>query len=65
MAVVYRANDLLLERTVAVKVLHPQYAADPDFRFRFEREDKAAASLSHPNVVSIFDVGSDEERILL
>lgn len=59
MAVVYRANDLLLERTVAVKVLHPQYAADPDFRFRFEREARAAASLSHPNVVSIFDVGSD------
>lgn len=59
MAVVYRANDLLLERTVAVKVLHPQYAADPDFRSRFEREARAAASLSHPNVVSIFDVGSD------
>lgn len=61
MAVVYRANDRLLERTVAVKVLHPQYAADPDFRSRFEREARSAASLSHPNVVSIFDVGSEDD----
>jgi serine/threonine protein kinase/beta-lactam-binding protein with PASTA domain len=57
MAVVYKAKDLLLHRIVAVKVLRPQYAIDDDFVHRFRREAQAAASLSHPNVVSIYDVG--------
>lgn len=57
MAVVYKAKDLLLDRVVAVKVLRPQYAIDDDFVYRFRREAQAAASLSHPNVVSIYDVG--------
>jgi serine/threonine-protein kinase len=57
MADVYRATDSVLERTVAVKVLAERYAADQDFRARFTREAQTAASLSHPNVVTIYDVG--------
>lgn len=59
MAVVYDAEDLLLGRRVAVKVLREQFAADPGFLARFQREAKAAAALSHPNIVGIYDVGSD------
>ena len=57
MADVYRARDSVLGRVVAVKVLADRYAADEDFRARFTREALTAASLSHPNVVTIFDVG--------
>lgn len=57
MAVVYRAIDLLLHRPVAIKCLRPQFASDPEFLQRFMQEAQAAASLSHPNVVNIFDVG--------
>ena len=57
MAVVYLGHDLLLGRDVAIKTLRPQFAADPLFRSRFEREARAAASLSHPNIIDIFDVG--------
>ncbi len=57
MADVYRATDSVLSRVVAVKVLADRYAADDDFRARFTREALTAASLSHPNVVTIFDVG--------
>ena len=59
MAEVYRAHDHLLDRTVAVKILHAAYKNDLEFIERFHREAKAAAGLSHPNVVSIFDVGID------
>ncbi|WP_324717676.1 Stk1 family PASTA domain-containing Ser/Thr kinase [Carboxydochorda subterranea] len=59
MAVVYRAVDELLGRPVAVKILRPQFAGDREFVERFRREAQAAASLSHPNVVQIFDVGRD------
>lgn len=61
MALVYRAHDLMLNRPVAVKVLRPQFAADEDFLRRFGREAQAAASLSHPNIVGVYDVGSDGE----
>lgn len=57
MALVYRAKDTLLNRTVAVKVLRPQFANDEEFIERFRREAQSAASLSHPNVVNIYDVG--------
>ncbi|HLT58791.1 MAG TPA: Stk1 family PASTA domain-containing Ser/Thr kinase [Limnochordales bacterium] len=57
MAVVYRALDIVLHRPVAIKCLRPQFASDPEFRQRFIQEAQAAASLSHPNVVNIFDVG--------
>jgi serine/threonine-protein kinase len=59
MAVVWQAQDTLLDRLVAVKLLHPQYADDPEFLERFRREAKAAARLSHPNIVSIYDVGEE------
>jgi serine/threonine protein kinase len=59
---VYRATDVALERPVALKLLAPELARDPVAVRRFEREALAAASLSHPNVVSIFDTGSDGDR---
>jgi eukaryotic-like serine/threonine-protein kinase len=62
MATVYLANDLRLARTVAVKVMHENLGSDPDFVTRFDREARAAARLSHPNVVSVFDRGIDDER---
>lgn len=61
MAIVYKGHDLLLDRTVAIKVLRSQYGTDDDFIKRFRREAQAAARLTHPNVVSIYDVGQDEE----
>ncbi len=60
MALVYKAECSLLCRVVAVKILRPQYANDVDFVERFRREARAAASLSHPNVVGIFDVGQED-----
>lgn len=60
MAVVYKAKDALLGRVVALKVLRDQFATDADFVARFRLEAQAAGSLSHPNVVNIFDVGEDE-----
>lgn len=57
MAVVYRGYDLLLRRQVAVKVLRPQHAADQTFVQRFYEEARAAAKLSHPNIVNTYDVG--------
>lgn len=62
MATVYRGEDLLLERAVAVKFLREPYASDPVFRERFLAEARAAARLDHPNVVHIYDVGEDEGR---
>jgi eukaryotic-like serine/threonine-protein kinase len=59
MATVWRAEDTLLDRQVAVKVLHPQFVGDPEFLERFRREARAAARLSHPNIVPIYDVGED------
>ncbi len=61
MAIVYRALDKILNRYVSVKVLRPQFVSDPEFVHRFRREAQAAASLSHPNVVNIYDVGIEEE----
>lgn len=60
MAIVYLGHDLLLGRDVAIKTLRPQFAADAAFRARFEREARAAASLSHPNIIDVFDVGDED-----
>ncbi|REF34835.1 Stk1 family PASTA domain-containing Ser/Thr kinase [Thermasporomyces composti] len=60
MATVYEARDNRLDRTVAVKVLHANFADDADFVRRFQREARSAARLSHPNVVAVFDQGSDD-----
>jgi serine/threonine-protein kinase len=61
MADVYDAVDERLGRSVAVKILRPAMAANPDVRRRFESEARAAARLSHPNVVAVFDTGEDDE----
>ncbi|MGH2807886.1 MAG: PASTA domain-containing protein [Actinomycetota bacterium] len=62
MGEVYRGHDLLLDRTVAVKVLQPSLAADPDLVGRFRNEARAAARLSHPNIVAVHDWGSEDDR---
>jgi len=59
MASVFRARDTQLERDVAVKVLRPEYGRDADFLARFKHEAQAAAGLSHPNVVAVYDFGQD------
>jgi serine/threonine-protein kinase len=61
MAVVHLAHDELLDRDVAVKVLRPGFAEDPEFVERFRREARHAASLHHPNIVTIYDTGLDPE----
>jgi serine/threonine-protein kinase len=60
MAEVYLARDLLLDRPVALKVLFPEFATDRSFVERFRREARAAASLNHPNIVSIYDWGEED-----
>ena len=57
MAQVYLAHDEVLDRQVALKILRNQYAEDEEFVERFRREARSAASLSHPNIVSIYDQG--------
>src|ERR1700685_60438 len=59
MAQVYRAHDRLLDRPVALKVLFPELSVDRAFVERFRREAQAAANLSHPNIVPVFDWGED------
>lgn len=65
MAVVYKAIDEMLERTVAVKILREDYAKDSDFREQFKQEAKAAANLSHPNIVTVHDFGLDEDQVFI
>jgi serine/threonine-protein kinase len=65
MASVYRAKDEVLEREVALKVIHPHLATDKSFIEKFRREAKMAASLSHPNLVNVFDQGTDNQITFL
>ncbi|MFJ5228342.1 serine/threonine-protein kinase [Kitasatospora sp. NPDC088391] len=65
MAVVYRAEDLRLGRTVAVKLLAPELARNENFRQRFVRESRVAASLDHPNIVPVYDAGEAEGVLYL
>src|SRR5262245_22683178 len=60
MSIVYRAEHLSLERTVALKLLAPQLSDDEAFRERFLRESRLAASLDHPNVIPIYEAGEEE-----
>lgn len=62
MGEVYRGHDLLLDRRVAVKVLQPSLAQDQELVTRFRMEARAAARLSHPNIVAVYDWGSDDEQ---
>ena len=59
MSIVYRAEHIALERTVALKLLSPQLSDDEDFRERFQRESKVAASLEHPNIIPIYEAGGE------
>ncbi|MFT8317178.1 MAG: Stk1 family PASTA domain-containing Ser/Thr kinase [Sporolactobacillus sp.] len=61
MALVYKAKDLILDRLVAVKILRSELAGDEDFIKRFHREAESVASLSHPNIVAIYDIGEEED----
>ena len=60
MATLWRAKDEQLEREVAVKILRPQFGADPGFAARFRNEARIAGSLSHPNIVQVYDFGTDQ-----
>src|SRR5215213_4338511 len=62
MSNVYRAHDRLLERTVALKLLHDRYSDDDEYVERFRREARAAARLSHPNIVTVIDRGEQDGR---
>jgi len=62
MSSVYRAHDRLLDRTVALKVMHQHYGSDPEYVERFRREARSVASLSHPNVVTVIDRGEHDGR---
>ena len=63
MGVVFRATDLTLDRQVALKLIAPNVAGDDEFRARFERECRVAASLEHPHVVPIYHAGREGERL--
>jgi serine/threonine-protein kinase len=62
MAVVYKVHDPKIDRTLAIKVLHKKKCVDKEYRRRFLREAKAAGSLSHYNIVTVYDVGEVEDR---
>ena len=65
MGIVYRATDTILERVVALKVMAPALAADPQFRARFKRESRHAAAVVHANVVPVYDVGEGDGWLYL
>ena len=62
MSNVFRAHDRLLERTVALKILHEQFTRDDDYVERFRREARAVAQLAHPNIVTVIDRGEQDGR---
>ena len=59
MGVVFKARDTRLNRTVVIKALHPEKARDADARRRFFQEAQAASALNHPNIVTVYDLGSE------
>lgn len=65
MAVVYRAQDIMLERPVAIKLLRQDYSNNEPFREQFRREARSAANLSHPNIVTVHDFGFDAGRLFI
>jgi serine/threonine-protein kinase len=65
MSDVFRARDLMLERSVAIKILHETYSDDKAFQDRFRQEARAAANLSHPNIVTVHDFGFDHGQLFI
>ena len=65
MSIVHRAKDLMLERNVAIKLLREDYSEDGTFRERFKQEARAAANLSHPNIVTVHDFGLDQKHLFI
>src|SRR5204863_1692178 len=65
MGEVYRARDTRLMRDVAVKVLLPEVASDPERRRRFEQEARAASALNHPSIVTIYDIGENDSAVYI
>src|SRR5205814_8252491 len=65
MSVVYQAENLRLNSVIALKVLAPELAADDGFRARFLEESRIAASLNHPNVIPIYDMGSQDDLLYI
>src|SRR5512135_2210779 len=65
MGEVYKARDTRLDRSVAIKVLPPQFSADPERRARFEREAKTIAGLNHPHICVLYDVGEADGSTFL
>ena len=65
MADVYLAHDEVLDRTVAVKLLHDHLAADEGFRERFRREGLLQAAIDHPHIVTVYDTGETEHGLFL
>src|SRR5262245_46558764 len=65
MGEVYKATDTRLNRTVAIKVLPPHWADDPEMKQRFDREAQAIASLNHPNICTLHDIGREADADFL
>jgi serine/threonine-protein kinase len=65
MALVYQATDLMLERTIAVKVLKEDFSKSKAFQERFKQEARAAANLTHPNIVTVHDFGLDQDQLFI
>lgn len=65
MGVVYKTNQKTLDRDVALKVIREEIASEPEFRERFMREARLAASVDHPHVVTVYDVGNEDDRLYL
>ncbi|HVD32273.1 MAG TPA: protein kinase, partial [Gemmatimonadales bacterium] len=65
MSVVYQAENLRLSSVIALKVLVPELASDDVFRTRFLEESRIAASLNHPNVIPIYDMGSQDDLLYI
>ena len=65
MAIVFQARDLMLERDVAIKILRKDFSGNQNFQQKFRQEAKAAANLSHPNIVTVHDFGFDQEVLFI